>query len=340
MSISRIFVQNLGLKRRPLFMQSVAVFVTITFAPIGWAQVMNTGNFEATPAPGRGHNYLGLLNETVNPSNGSVSVRFDVPTPTGRGVGLPFHFDYNSNGVIRVGAGAPGQAGIAGNADQTFAEQGGWRYGLPVLSTGVVNLPSKNPQYPNAVCPVNTGILLTDPTGSRHPTGLAIANQTECNALSVTPVTVYSGGDRFYRVWTQNGAQTVQVPFYAADSSGTLYHFPALLGFSGCAANGSACGIPDYVEDRNGNQVTLTQSNTSSGFPLTVKDTVGRTPLLSIPSFGTSGSTVTVAGLSGSFTVNWGTAGSNFPMGGDNGGGLLIAPPLLPSGPATGAQNR
>jgi hypothetical protein len=39
----------------------------------------------ATPTPGVGHDYIGAINDVVNPADGSVSLRISVPIPKGRG---------------------------------------------------------------------------------------------------------------------------------------------------------------------------------------------------------------------------------------------------------------
>jgi hypothetical protein len=45
------------------------------------AQITNVTNDQSTPIPGAGHDYIHLLSETVNPSNGSVSIRIQPPMP-------------------------------------------------------------------------------------------------------------------------------------------------------------------------------------------------------------------------------------------------------------------
>src|SRR6185312_11586041 len=44
----------------------------------------------ATPVPGAGHNYVNLLNETVDPASGNVSISIAPPMPKGRGITVPF----------------------------------------------------------------------------------------------------------------------------------------------------------------------------------------------------------------------------------------------------------
>jgi RHS repeat-associated protein len=66
------------------------------------------------------------------------------------------------------------------------------------------------------------------------------------------------------------------------------------------------------IEDRNGNELTLTANPNVAG-AFTVEDTLGRT-VLSSSGFGTTGNTVTVAGLSSAYTVTWGTATVKFSV--------------------------
>jgi hypothetical protein len=69
--------------------------------------------------------------------------------------------------------------------------------------------------------------------------------------------------------------------------------------FSGCSWGN--CGIPDYIEDRNGNQIVFGYG--TNGFPLTLTDTTGRHLIIS--NFGSSSDSVTVPGQDSTYTVNW-----------------------------------
>src|SRR5947207_14339808 len=51
---------------------------------LSWAQITNVTDETSTPLPGTGHDYIGLLSETVNPANGSISLRINAPLPKGR----------------------------------------------------------------------------------------------------------------------------------------------------------------------------------------------------------------------------------------------------------------
>ena len=265
--------------------------VTLCFAPFGHAQITNVTNDQAAPVPGVGHNYLGTLEEIVNPGNGSVSLRIAAETPAGRGITLPFLFAYNSNGPLRLTPGPNSTVAVLGNADTSFMSKNGWSYAFPLLSSTTITIPGVgHPGY----CQVDTGFMFMDSAGTRNAfPNFSIANQTECNAVGVIPDTSYSALGSFYNLWTQNGAQDSQaVPFNVQDKSGTLYHYPYMAGYPGCV---TLCGIPDFIEDRNGNKITFSPQGLNV-FPLTATDTTGRA-LLSISGFdATGGDTVTVAG--------------------------------------------
>jgi hypothetical protein len=63
---------------------------SLLLAGTAQAQVTNVTNNTSTPIHGAGHDYVKMLSETVNPSNGSLSLRIQVPTPGGRGLSYPF----------------------------------------------------------------------------------------------------------------------------------------------------------------------------------------------------------------------------------------------------------
>ncbi len=73
---------------RRLCVRCTLTFVSIllTLTSVLWAQMPVSTSTTSTPVPGAGHDYLGDLNETVNPVNGSLSIRINTPMPPGRGV--------------------------------------------------------------------------------------------------------------------------------------------------------------------------------------------------------------------------------------------------------------
>jgi hypothetical protein len=67
------------------------------------AQIPPSSSTTSTPIPGAGHNYLGVVNETVNRANGSISIRIPVIMSPSLGITLPFSFASDSNGVNYLG---------------------------------------------------------------------------------------------------------------------------------------------------------------------------------------------------------------------------------------------
>src|SRR5260370_33581427 len=76
-----------------------AICFALALALPARAQITNVTNATSTPTPGSGHDYIQMLSETVNPANGSLSLRIGAPIPPGRQLTLPFAFAYDSNGV-------------------------------------------------------------------------------------------------------------------------------------------------------------------------------------------------------------------------------------------------
>lgn len=106
--------------KSPSTLVSFVCIALLLFLPrIVLGQVSNVADDTSTPIPGAGHDYIKMINETVNPANGSVSVRISVPVPQSRGFTLPFAFAYDSDGVLHLdgyGAGEAGTAAVATSA--------------------------------------------------------------------------------------------------------------------------------------------------------------------------------------------------------------------------------
>ena len=160
-------------------------------APPGWGQVRNVTDDQATPTPGAGHDYIRMLTETVNPANGALSVRVQVPMPKGRGLAVPFAFAYDSNGVHYPVSGTGGTVAWSNN--------GGWSYSVPQLT--MVYGQRKSGNY---TCAYYTDYVFQDASGSRHALGLATAENgtTGCQNVPSPPASVTSGGDDFVRAST------------------------------------------------------------------------------------------------------------------------------------------
>jgi hypothetical protein len=109
----------------------LGLFLTI---PTSRSQITNVTNDQSTPIPGAGHDYIKLLSETVNPANGSVSLRLNVPVPQGRGLSIPFGFAYDSNGSWHLTDDGTGTGGSMWISNTSFLSRGGWSLMAPMLS--------------------------------------------------------------------------------------------------------------------------------------------------------------------------------------------------------------
>jgi hypothetical protein len=90
--------------RTPILPVLIFVVGIACFSPTARGQLLTVGDDTSTPVEGAGHNYIKALSDTINPANGSLSVRIAVPTPKGRGITLPFSFAYDTNGIVSLSA--------------------------------------------------------------------------------------------------------------------------------------------------------------------------------------------------------------------------------------------
>jgi RHS repeat-associated protein len=266
-----------------------------------WAQITNVTPDQAPPTAGVGHDYVKMLNETVNPSNGAVSIRISVPVPSSRGFTLPFAFGYDSNAALHLGSTMSDNSGILAKS--------GWSYVLPALffQQHVIQYVPQGGGG-QSTCYYYNDYVFQDPSGTTHNLGLAVFqpnNTVNCTYLpgqqSKYGPTVLTGSDP----WVQavSPGWVVGKPYPAVtvtDASGTVYYFSNTSPGNGA---GGWASLPDSIEDRNGNMIKLS-GNTS---PVSIPDTAGRTAIL-ITGFGSSGNTVAVSGLVHSYQVTWGTS--------------------------------
>ena len=264
------------------------------------AQIENVTDATSTPIPGVGHDYIKTFSETVNPANGSVSIRIQTPTPSQRGISLPFSFAYDSNGASHVTTDGHGLTSWVDNT--AYLSQGGWSYSTPVLSNvdRVVTIPGQ-PGMPPRICTFANDYVLQDATGGRHSLGVSylISTATQCSGIASNHPT---GGDDYYN--TTLSVSTNLAP--VVDSAGTVYTFPLSGNHIGGSIPGAASSLPSTIEDRNGNKIVVTDRGSSS---FTVTDTLGRA-LLTSSGFGTTGNTISVSGLP--YSTTWGTSSLNY----------------------------
>src|SRR5580698_3035304 len=235
----------------------------------------------ATPVPG-GHDYIHLAAETVNPSNGSVTIKFNLPMPKGRGITLPYAPTYNSAGLYRVGLNTTTQLGAVTLLQNDRTGSGGYPYATwSETSFTLPPPPSPNPAW--GPCNMATGFSFTDQYGTSHNLGLGVmANAEGYSTTSNCPPAggssspgvaipsssgqnppAGSGDGQVWAIW-QSPSETVSDvegfsngtvgPFTVTDKKGTTYFF------SGGGMFDTLMQVywaePDRIEDRNGNFIT------------------------------------------------------------------------------------
>lgn len=280
----------------------VVVFLIVAFfstIPDCKAQMTDVTDVTSTPILGTGHDYIGVLSESVNPANGAVSLRIQAPVPSGRGITMPFSFTYDSNGVHFIASGIGGYG--AWNDQNTYLSSGGWSYSVPQLTYTSGSL-TVNGEYP---CPYRTAYVFQDNQGTRY--AFPMANNLPGGSHCSQSTTIY-------RTTGEYAANLIAQEYFAIDDpDGTVYTF-ANAGGAGCAQVGSTyTALPSSIEDRNGNLITVSGPPTNCNGSFQVTDTAGRT-VLSSSGFGSTGNTVTVAGLSSPYQLGWGTASSSFSV--------------------------
>jgi len=197
-------------------------------------------NALATPIPGSGHDYIHMLNETVDPASGSVSLRMQVPVPPGRGLNLPFAFTYDSNEVhFMKGTGVPGYGGWSTRGG--YLASGGWSYSVPTFSNIIFTKTFDGGKY---TCTYLTSYVFQDPDGAQHMFPMAKVG----GAINVCPQSYSSGADPVYQ------AYGINAPPIVAGPDGTTFQFgnPSRVGTD----NSVSVYLASALEDRNGNKIT------------------------------------------------------------------------------------
>ena len=336
---------------RPLLAGSVLLFPL----PLAMAQMFTTTNSTMTPVPGAGHDYIHLLSETVNPANGSVSVKLDFPMPKGRGLSIPFSINYTSGQVVfqdtfvstsNVAYDVGGYTRYTGSmgwlSNVGPLSSGGWSYGVPIANWKSWKT-TFGPQLPTGEsCPVTSGYTFSDLTGQAHFLGMGEAGY-QSGGNQQCQESYPQGGDDFVSSSLAppppdyNGG--ISTPLTVSDNaSGTTYLFDGALQ-SEATKDGQPLRtglLPYLIEDRNGNEINVTQGFTNSNtgpFAFSFQDTLGRT-ILSDAAFQANPDTV-IAG-SQSYTVTWKTTSANYTVNqsqnvSDVGGNCTPVPPVSDS---------
>jgi hypothetical protein len=179
----------------------------------------------STPIPGAGHDYLGDLVDTVNPANGSLSVRINTPVPQGRGLTVPFSFNYDSAGVIQpYNSGTSSAVNLVSHAG--FLSSGGWTYGLPRVDATSV-LASVQLNGKQAYCLYTTSFVFSDGKGTRHNVNDAYVATGQPGCSPNGYQTVNNGGDSEFTTTVSDGGLT------GTDNPGNFYSFPVFIPLDG-----------------------------------------------------------------------------------------------------------
>ena len=241
-----------------------AALAVLSFAMNLSAQTVSLGDEVSRPIPGVGHDYIHGVSETVSPSNGSLNIKIDLPSPKGRGLSLPLAVTYNSGNVhgflswkagvgsIDSAASSPINYYYASNRAQVGF---GWSDNVPYVTFSGYSVPQPGgPGYQSlGWCPVTSSYNFYDSNGGSHMLGLAAlgvaehqeggpAPQQGCmNMISGGP-TQYGGDDEVkghissicngnYVGVTYPAECTYAMPsFTVTDLNGTTYSFQANSG--------------------------------------------------------------------------------------------------------------
>ena len=245
------------------------VLATIAFLLAGtgtFAQITGVSNDQATPIPGVGHDYVKMLSETVQPSNGQLSIRVDVPTRPGRGITLPFAYLYNSAGVHHVVF--TGNGHFEWVSDTADSQGQGWTTSSPTLSAIEHNYTTTHvgPPFYTTSCIYFSNYVFQDATGARHALPLQTAQSSDpnspnnCGKSPYLPGNNLAGGDGVYYATTT--APTVDTvpqfpnPVSIVGPDGTVYSFGALSQVYNGWVTFFRSGVGP-IEDRNGNVVAV-----------------------------------------------------------------------------------
>jgi hypothetical protein len=290
-------------------------YVAILLAATVHAQIGNLDDTNTPPIPGIGHDFIKMLGETVNPANGSVSLRINLPMPKGRGLDIPLAITYSSNGVQHVGANTNGGGNWVNDPGQPTGS--GWSYSVPTLSTvqGIQNTYHQGPPPYTEQCYYYYTYVMRDWTGTPHAFNMQAAQAPYAGGTNCSQQlsNVLNGSDDFMQAVTTPPYNPYSPsPATVAGPDGTVYQFDPSQNVD--TANGaySFWAAANSVEDRNGNLATASFRDDSKGNIYgNIVDTLGR-QVFSATAIVSDTNTIQVSGLGASYTQYWQSANINF----------------------------
>jgi RHS repeat-associated protein len=293
---------------RPILSILLFAFVTL-LAPVCFAQLPTVTNATSTPIPGAGHDYLGGPAETVNPANGSVSIRLPVILPPSRGITLPFSFAYDTSGVSFVGLPPPHGYGAASwltpsGVGSNPWTAGGWNHSIPTISKSMLTWQTLVDGGPTKItCKALVNFVFQDAGGNRH--NLNLTNYSDPNGTGQCTINSNDWPRGFNgEVVLQGGEGPISA---VLDPTWSTYAIPSVVdadgvGYGFGSHTGSGSWIAGGVSDRNGNYITINSTYPTFNYV----DTLGRT-VLQDSGFAVSPETLTVSGLGAPYTLTWTT---------------------------------
>ena len=331
-------VHSEGSVTRRIAICFAAALASLISAP-GFAQssppLLNSVNDQTrTPVPGEGHDYQKMLGETIDFSNGSVTFKINFPTPSGRGISLPYAWTYNSAAVNTLDS-TDGNTPLWNLEYQhPWPQQDGWNYavGVPKATVQVFSItpPTGPPGQSLIPCNMQSGMTFTDGSGTQHNlyTGAQVVSYTAQNDFSICPnsqIVRPPGGDgevaaTIYPQAAANmaGSGPTTGYFLIEDKDGTIYTFDD-------SATSSSPNVTAYVtmmEDRNGNYIYFPGPLGAAWV-----DTAGRSG--PVTSGGTPPTSIMVDNLA--YTANWGTENVNYTVTAGGGGSSPVGCATFPT---------
>jgi YD repeat-containing protein len=304
---------------------ALSIYLAVICSIFAHGQVITVDDTTAPPTQGVGHDFIKLFNETVNPANGSLSLRIELPVPEARGIDFPVAETYNSSGVAHVIPGSNG-AGIWAT-DTEFATGSGWGYSIPMLTAvlGVDQFQNPGPPPTNATCTYISSYEFRDPSGTMHTLPISIAQSYtggagNCNLVqNGYPENILSGSDDFFQAVT-TGVCSSCIPYApnpvtVAGPDGTVYQF-CTFGENDYYNTVSFWGPACSIEDRNGNLMGASGAQDQTYgvmIAMGVSDTVGRTVVSATARSGNA-NTITVSGVTGNYSQTWESVPVNFSV--------------------------
>ncbi|MGH7746698.1 MAG: hypothetical protein ACREQ5_18375, partial [Candidatus Dormibacteria bacterium] len=223
--LARTFKLTNLCRRNFLYQSLLIAFAAFLSGSSLYAQteIANIDNTNSVPIPGVGHDYIKMLDETVDPSSGSVSLRIHVPIPPARGLGLPFAFAYDSKSTTQYSPNSP------------HPDYGAWTFSTPRLGFRELDKTTRDSHGVVHVCQAYGDFIFRDPQGTPHPLG--VLRKLQGCAMDGP----YQGGDGFYMGNFPDFVEPLK-PFTVVANNGTTYQFSN--------PNNSAGSVT--IEDRNG----------------------------------------------------------------------------------------